>query len=547
VSEEDLHPASVMEAIADAQPEAPALRSGGVTRSWSEFENRAARFASALAAAGIERFAGVGLYLRNSNEYLEAHHGIYKARCVPVNVNYRYLEDELAYLLRDAGCEALVFHSDLADRVERVHPRVPGLKLLVRVNDGPPSGCAGFEYEALLAAHEPAARVRRSGDDPYLFYTGGTTGMPKGMAMTVGARLSEPAVRIGAVSLGVIGEPTAYGPVIARALRDRGENVVSFPVAPLMHSTAMNASAIPTLLFGGCVVTSSAGKFVPDEVLGVAADCDVTTMTVGGDAMAKPLLLALEAAAAEGRPHDLSRLRVISSAGMAWSQEVKRGLFRQLPEVELVELYGSTEGLAAMSRVRARDALGPVPTFEPVPGMKLLREDGTEVAAGTEEAGLVAFPVADEEHYHDDATKTAEVFRWIEGVRYAVPGDWGVIEPDGALRPIGRGAKVINSGGEKIFTEEVEGAIRELPDVIDCLVIGVPHERWGEQVTALVARVPGAQLSGDDVRAAVRATLADYKAPKRVTFVDEVPRHANSKADFVAARGIVAAAELADV
>lgn len=539
MSDLELHPASVLEAITDVQPDALALWSDVGHRTWAELDERAARFSAALEAGGVRRFASVGLMMRNSNEYLEAHHGIYKSRCVPVNVNYRYQGEELAYLLDDCECEVLLFDRSFAPLITEMRDRLAGLRLLICVEDGQPAedGGESMEFEALLAAHDPAPRRPRSEDDPYLFYTGGTTGMPKGMAMKVGARLTEGAVRLAVETLRLPPSIKAYGPGAASLLAERGERPRSLSAAPLMHSTAINASAIPTLMFGGTVVTCRTRSFSPRITLEAAAAAEATSITIGGDAMAKPLLFELEADLERKEPLKLDSLKVIVSSGMAWSQEVKRGLMANLPAVEIFELYGTTEGLMGTLHASHPDELSVVPSFTPAEGVKLIDDRGREVDRG--ERGLVAFPVPDSEHYHRDQAKSEETFRWIDGVHYAVPGDWGVIEPDGRLRPIGRGAKVVNTGGEKVFTEEVEAIIREVPGVIDCLVLGVPSERWGEEVTALVASVPSAGLTGQQVMDQVRERLADYKVPKSVLFTGEIPRHANSKADFEAARALL--------
>jgi fatty-acyl-CoA synthase len=310
----------------------------------------------------------------------------------------------------------------------------------------------------------------------------------------------------------------------------------------MMHGTGLNVLAMPTLMFGGCVVTTAAHKFDPAQALEVMARESVTSIAVAGDAMAKPLLAAIDAGrGAEDEPWNLQELRAIVSSGMGWGHAVMRGFLRALPHVALHEIFGATEAAMATRTVRhPTDIESAVPKFDPVPGLKLLREDGTEIPEQTGEPGLIAVPTEHGRHYHRDPVKTASVFRLIDGVLHAVPGDMGVFERDGSLRPIGRGSSVINTGGEKVFPDEVENVIRELPQILDCVVVGVPHARWGQQVTAVVSVRPGAIVTETDVRTAVRDSLADYKTPKSVLTVPEVPRHANGKPDFTEVHRLLA-------
>lgn len=530
------HPASVLEAIAERQPQRTALVDGDIQRSWAELDDRSARFAAALTTAGVRRFAPVGLLLRNCAAFLEAHVGTLKARRVPINVNHRYLEDELALVLNDCGCEAVVVHGAFADVLAGAAPRVPTLRLIAVVADADsgtrPQGFA--DYEELLAAHEPAAPIERDPRDPGLFYTGGTTGTPRAVASAIGMRVSPAAVLLSARALDLPGPPQRYSPEVAQQLRDDGLDLRGLPLAPMMHGTGLNVLAMPTLLFGGCVVTTSSPRFEPDEVLHLMRGERVTTIAIAGDVMAKPLLAALEAGPAErDEASEPPALRSVLSAGMALGHETMRGLLRVLPGTALFEIFGATEAVMGTRTVRSPEALvSPVPTFDAVPGLKLLDADGVPIDAAPGASGLIAVPTADDKRYYGDPAKTAAVFRTIDGVRYAVPGDVGALEPDGRLRPIGRGSAVVNTGGEKVFPDEVENVLREVPGVLDCLVVGVAHPRWGQQVTAVASLQPGATVTEADLRAGVRAALADYKVPKRVLIVETVPRHANGKGDL---------------
>ena len=539
------HPASVLEAIADAQPELPALVHGDLRRSWAAFDERASRFAAALGAAGVRRFGPVAMYLRNCPEFLEAHCGALKARCVPININHRYLEDELALVLNDSCCEAVVVHRSFIAVLARVVERVPSLRLIAVVEDAPGDVPHRFtRYEDLLAAHQPASPIKRLPNDPGMFYTGGTTGTPRAVATSIGLRVSGPAVRAAAQALDLPRIPTAYTPEFARWLRSEASPLRSLPLAPLMHGTGLNVLSMPTLMFGGCVVTPSAPQFDAGAALELIARESVTSIAIAGDVMAKPLLDALDRG--RGAAHarwDLPCLRAIISSGMAWGHEVMRGLLRALPNVALHEIFGATEAAMATRTVRQPDEIASrTPTFDPVPGLRLMREDGTEIEAGTGEPGLIAVPTDEGRHYHRDVARTASVFRLIDGVRHAVPGDMGALEPDGRLRPIGRGSSVINTGGEKVYPDEVENVIRGLSKVLDCLVIGAPDAHWGKRVCAVVSTRGIAAVTEAEVRSAVRGSLADYKVPKRVLVVPEVPRHANGKVDVGAVGRLLRAA-----
>lgn len=534
-SENLTHPATLLESIADSQPGMPALVHGETRRTWSAFDDRSARLATALTDMGVPIAGVVGIYMRNNNELVETYCAALKMRATPININYRYLDDELVHLLLDSNCRALVFHAEFATRVARIRHRLPGLQALVMVGDGPMPVSSAVAYEHAITKYEPAERIHRPISDPSMTYTGGTTGLPKAVTAQIGARVSESSVRLSAEALQVPTQPTEFGAATATRLRQDGHSIVSVPLSPMMHATSLNVVAVPTLLFGGCVVTSTDTSYRPNAVLDLLNLEAATATVLVGDAMAKPFLGALIDRRANGVDFSLPALRAIVSSGMAWGAETMNSLLDCLPHVVLHELLGATEALMGSRTIRAGDAVSRTPRFVPVSGLKVLRPDDTEVPAGTGEPGLIAAPVPEDRHYQGDGAKTASVFRRVSGVRYAITGDWGTVDADGQLCPIGRGSTVINTGGEKVFPEEVEQVIRGLPTVIDCVVVGRPSERWGETVVALVSLSSGSACTEESIIAAVRERLSGYKIPRLVRLVQTIPRHPNAKIDYGAA------------
>jgi fatty-acyl-CoA synthase len=535
----EMHFATVWESIADAQPDVPAIVHGSTTRTWREYDERAARFAAALTAAGLGPDSKVGLYLYNSNEYLEAQFGGFKARAVPVNVNYRYLDDELWYLLDNADAEALVFHTSLGDRVARVLPRLPKLRLLIGVDDGAPEDgtvVAGAQpFEDVLAAQGPMERIRRREDDIYMLYTGGTTGMPKGVMYAMGG-LTASFVEAGfpLINAAAPTDAAEVAPLVVEAAQ-RGERIISIPACPLMHGTGVWLGTFIPHLIGGTVVTLESRSLDPDELLREVERHRVSALAIVGDAFSKPILRALDEAKAAGRPYDTSSLRTIISSGVMWTAEVKEALLERMEQLVLVDAIGSTEGSMGIS-ITVKGLPPSTAKFDQMPTTKVFTDDGREVQPGSGEIGMVAAGGNVPLGYFKDPEKSARTFRVIDGVRYSFPGDHATVNEDGSLTLLGRGSQVINTGGEKVFPEEVEEAIKRVPAVDDCLVVGLPDERFGEAVTAVVSLTSGATADEAAIITEVKQHLAGYKAPKRVIFVAQVPRAPNGKADYRSAR-----------
>ncbi|CAN5613162.1 acyl-CoA synthetase [soil metagenome] len=548
------HFATVWESVADAVGEQTAIVQGEVRRTWRDFEDRAARLAAAYAEAGVGPGSKVAQYLYNSPEYLESYFAALKGRAVPVNVNYRYLDDELLHLLEDSEAEVLVFHTSLADRVTRVRGRATGVKLWISVDDGPPTeGDAAGEavvvdgavgMEEAIAGHQPAPRIERSPDDLTMTYTGGTTGLPKGVMSHIGPGVSA----ILSSAPPIVGEAPLTDPAdvapFARRFADEGRRLVGLPACPLMHATGMSIGTYPSLTFGGTIVLLDHRGLDVEEVWDLVEREHVLSLTLVGDAFARPLLHGLDRARAEGRERDLSSLLIILSSGAMFSTEVKAGLCDHLTSVLVLDFIAATEGTMGTS-LSSRDVPAVTGRFSPAPGVKVFADDDREVEAGSGEGGIVAVPGAIPVGYFHDQAKTERTFREIDGVRYSFPGDWAIVEADGSLTLLGRGSQCINTGGEKVFPEEVEEALKRHPMVEDSLVFGVPDERFGQRVVAVASVAPGVHPAsieggGPAIVDSLRDQLSSYKLPRQLVLVDEVPRAPNGKADYPRAKALFA-------
>jgi fatty-acyl-CoA synthase len=531
----DWHFADIFESVCDALPERTVLIQGDRRLTWREFDDRAARLAAAFIDAGLTTNSKVASYLYNCNEYNEGVYATFKMRGVPVNVNYRYLEDELVYLLDNSDAEALLFHGSLGERVAKVIDRAPKVKLWVQVDDGTPRHDFAVGYEDLIAEFDPMPRIPRSGDDLYFLYTGGTTGMPKGVMW----RHEDLFGVLGEGTYPLVGkvrpDTSAETGAIAKELVDAGTNAVHLPASPLMHGTGA-FSSFQALFLGAAVVTLVGRHFDPHELWEAVQRERVTQMAIVGDAFAKPMLRALEEAEARGEPYDMSSLVMIISSGVMWSAEIKQEMMSRGQFVCLDSL-GSSEGVGFAGSISTPGGEPKTARFTIGPRTKVFTEDEKEVVPGSGEVGRLAvggnLPVG----YYKDPEKSAATFPTINGERWSVPGDFASVETDGTINLLGRGSVVINSGGEKVFPEEVEEAVKRHPAVADCLIVGVPDERFGEAVTAVVALRGGIDASADDLLGALEA-LARYKRPRRVVFVDEVTRGPNGKADYRWAKSI---------
>jgi 3-oxocholest-4-en-26-oate---CoA ligase len=525
----DWNLATAFESVCDALPDRIALIQGDRRVSWRSFDERAARTAAAFSAAGLKPGAKVASYLYNCNEYTEALYGTFKMRGVPVNVNYRYLEDELVYLLDNSDAEALLFHGSLGDQVAKIRDRAPLVKLWIQVDDGSPRQEFAVEYEDLLARHEPMDRIERSGDDLYFLYTGGTTGMPKGVMWRNADLFS--VLGDGAYPLVGLTRPDTMAEVgtLAKSLVDAGANRVHLPASPLMHGTGAFTS-FQALFLGSGLVTLVGRHFDAHELWETVQRERVTQMAIVGDAFAKPMLRALEEAEAKGIPYDVSSVELIISSGVMWSAEVKHGLMRRGAFV-CYDSLGSSEGVGFAGSISVPGSEQKTAKFTIGTHTKVFTDNGVEVVPGSGEVGRLAVGGNIPLGYYKDEEKSDATFLVIDGSRWSVPGDFAGVEADGTITLLGRGSAVINSGGEKIYPEEVEESVKMHPAVADCLVVGVPDERFGEAVTAVVSLRPGEQATPEELGAAMES-LARFKRPRRFVIVDKVVRGPNGKADY---------------
>jgi acyl-CoA synthetase (AMP-forming)/AMP-acid ligase II len=518
----------VWEAVADALPDAPATSHGGVRRSWRETDRRSDGVAAWLLSLGAPRQSTVAQYLYSCPEYVEALFACFKASFAPVNTNYRYTADELAYLWGNAGCVAVVFHGAFVERIEelRAKGQVDQVRGWLWVDDGSapcPAWATPYEDAAAMAGEgRTVAPEGRSGDDLYLLYTGGTTGMPKGVMW----RQDDLFASLNATAPVRHPEDGTLEDVRA-ALTKPG--IVSVPCAPLMHGTGA-FTIFATLSSGGCCATLTKRSFDPVELLDLIQAEKVKSLAIVGDAFAKPILAALDA---EPDRWDISSLRVITSSGVMWSQQTKQGLLRHNPRLILVDSLGSSEAIGmAQSVSTADDGAAGTASFKLGPNTAVITEDGRHVEPGSGERGRVALKGRGPLGYYKDEAKTAATFQVVDGVRWSIPGDWAEVLEDGTLKLLGRGSVCINTGGEKVFPEEVEEALKTHPAVLDAVVVGVPDERFGEAVTAMVEPRAGQSVDEHEVIAHVREHLAAYKAPRRVLLVDTIGRAANGKVDY---------------
>ncbi len=528
----EMHFATVWEKISDAQPDAAALICKDTVRSWKEYENRAARVAGFLDQQGHGPDAKIGLYLHNCNEYLEAQFGIMKMRGVAINVNYRYRKEELVYLLDNADCEALVYQACYASQIDAIREQLPNIKTFIRIADESNELMSGdIEFEQLIEQTEPMPRIKRSVDDIYMLYTGGTTGMPKGVMYPMGQMTA--ALTLGWGMLGGLEDIPATPEALAAtsaAATESGNQLVSLTTCPLMHGTGMWIGSMIPHMMGGAVITIPELGLNPELMWQEVTRNKASFVVIVGDAFAKPLLNELNKAKDEGSAHDISSVKAIMSSGVMWSSEVKEGLLEH-NDMSLIDAMGSTEGSMGTS-IASRGNVSQTAKFAMNESVKVFNENDEEVEPGSGEMGLLGTPGNIPIGYYKDPQKSAETFREIDGIRYSFPGDFATVEADGSITLLGRGSKCINTAGEKVFPEEVEEAIKKDSAIFDCLVVGLPDEKFGQRVVAVASFKEGREVDESTLREGTRVHLAGYKLPKQIFFVPTVQRAANGKADY---------------
>ncbi|HVB93150.1 MAG TPA: acyl-CoA synthetase [Acidimicrobiales bacterium] len=530
--------ADLFEAAVDAYPDREYLVANGVRRTYAEMESRANRLAHHLAAQGIGPGDHVGIYAYNSVEWVETAWAVFKLRAVWININYRYVKEELRYLLTNADLVALVHQREFSPLVAALLPDLPDLRHVIVVEDGsdaPDPSPAAVAYEDALAAHSPARDFGpRSGEDTYILYTGGTTGMPKGVVWhhkdvfyALGGG-TDPITNTRIEDPSQMAEKGAGGPL------------TFLPVAPLMHGATQ--WAVMGQSFVGSKIVLMA-KFDPHQVWSLVETEKVNSVMITGDAMGKPLIESLNDV---GTTHDLSSLFAVVSSAALFSAPVKDQFFAHLPDIMITDAIGSSEGgNNGMSVVTpGHTAMKSGPTVHLLGETVVFDEDLNPVEPGSGVIGKIARSGDIPQGYYNDPKKTAEVFMKVRGTRYVMPGDFATVEADGSITLLGRGSIVINSGGEKIFPEEVESAVRSHPDVMDAIVCGAPDERWGQTVAAIIQpRVGHEAPSLESIQEHCRSTIAGYKLPRRLHVVETVERSPSGKPDYTWATAIVTAGE----
>ncbi|MDD9371668.1 MAG: acyl-CoA synthetase, partial [Acidimicrobiales bacterium] len=493
------------------------LVADGRRRTYAEMDARANRLAHHLADQGIGPGDHVGIYGVNSVEWIESLWAIFKLRAVWININYRYVADELSYLFANADLTALIHDAAFTERVDGVTEHMPRLRHRLVI---------GGDFEDALADGSPERDFApRSGDDRYIIYTGGTTGMPKGVVW----RHEDVLFALGGGIDILSGERATKPEDLAERGREMGFALTFLPIAPLMHG-ATQWAVMGQSFMGHRVVLMS--QFDADEVWRLVEAEKVNSLMMTGDAMARPLIEALDDEPSKSR--DLSSLLSVSSTAAVFSPSLKDQYLEQFPNAVLIDAIGSSEGGANGVIVveKGKTAMAGGPTVAPVSGTVVLGDDLCPVEPGSGVVGRVArtgdIPIG----YFHDPVKTAETFVEVDGTRYVIPGDMAVVEADGSVTLLGRGSQSINSGGEKIYPEEVEAAVKSHPAVYDAVVVGVPDERWGQRVAAVVQPRDGMVPELESVQQHCRTKIAGYKVPREMHVVGMMQRSPSGKADY---------------
>jgi acyl-CoA synthetase (AMP-forming)/AMP-acid ligase II len=521
--------ADLFESVVDAIPDREAIVCGERRLTYHQLDERANRLAHALERRGIGRGDHVGCYMHNGTEFLETMLACFKLRAVPININFRYVEDELRYLFRDADLVGLVHHREFGPRARAARDAMKGRRALLHVEDGSGAETDAEEYEAVLVASSPARGFpERSPDDLFIIYTGGTTGMPKGVMWR-----HEDLFFAGMSGGNPMGQPAKRPEDVAEVAKT-GSGAAIMPAPPLIHGAAQLGCFIAFWLGNRVVLVP---RWRPHEVWRIVEREKVVSMSLVGDAMARPLAEALHE---PGARYDTSSLFVMSSAGAILSDAVKQQLEAKIPQLVIIDSWGASE-----TGYQGNAAAGSSPDkgfrFQLNERNAVLDEDLEPVPPGSGVVGTLAqrghIPLG----YYNDPEKTARTFVVQGGVRWVLPGDRATVDADGTIRIFGRGSVCINSGGEKIYPEEVEAALKSHPDVFDAVVVGVPDPRWGQRVAAVVQARGGCRPTLDALAAHCREKVAAYKVPRELHLVDEMVRSPSGKADYPWARKLAEA------
>lgn len=527
--------ADIWESVVDAVPDrvsviVPNRFDGHHVFKFKEIDDRANRLAHTLQERGVRAGEHVGVYAYNGVEYVEAQWAAWKIRAVPINVNFRYVEDELSYLFDNADLVALIHGREFIPRISNVLKKCPQLHTCIAIEDGTDEDLSlinAISYTDALAQGSPERDFApRSGEDRYMIYTGGTTGMPKGVMWT-----QEDFFKATIGPLLTFGGPLPEHPSeIAEKAAETGGTLISYPIAPLMHGAAQWVSMFVQCA-GNALCLSASRKMNPDEVWDIIESERVVSITIVGDAQARPLLAALDT-----RERDLTSLFVIGSGGAILSPSTKAEIAQRLPHVMVLDSLGASE-TGYQGGSTGTDSQGR-PQFKFGEHTIVIGEDGHPTTPGDGTVGRLArsghLPLG----YYKDEEKTAATFPTIHGVRRVISGDMAIAEADGSITLLGRGSVSINSGGEKIYPEEVELVLKAHPSVFDVVVVGIPDERWGERVTAVVVPSEGLECELEQLVEHCKTRIASYKVPRALVTITEMVRSPSGKADYRWAKSV---------
>jgi len=524
----------ILDAISPVLPQdAPAFIHQNRVITWGESTKRTNNLARALIERGAKPGDKVAFYMRNRPEYMELLNACFKARLTHVNVNYRYKADEVFYIFDNSDAQTVVYGSEFRDIIEEIKPRLTKVQTFVEVNDGGEIASFAERYETLAnTGSGEKLDIKRSPDDLLFIYTGGTTGMPKGV-MWRHDDLREVQLAAGR-KLGPVPETMEQ---LVEALKLMGPQGCHLPACPLMHGTGL-LSSLGVIMAGGALVTLESPSLEADELWEAVDRNKVQTLAIVGDAFAKPMLRELDEKPGK---YNLSSITSIISSGVMWSTEVKRGLLKHIPQAIMTDSFGASEGIGFGASMMTKDGEIGTAKFQIGDRCKVFDEKEEPVEPGSGKPGIIAMAAPIPVGYYKDEKKTAETFRTIRGERYSIPGDWCTVEADGTLTLLGRGSVCINTAGEKVYPEEVEEVLKTHPAVEDALVVGLPDEKWGQAVTGIVKLAHGHSFDEAAIRAHVREKLAGYKTPKRILLGTTIPfRAPNGKADY---KGVTAFAK----
>ena len=529
----EFNAADIFEGVVDRVPEREAVVYGSTRLTYKELDARSNKAANALKKIGIKKGSHIGIYAFNCIEWLEIMLGAYKLCAIPININYRYVEEELKYLIDNADIEAIFYQKQFSTKLNNIKNDLPLLKDFVSINDGTDGSDIvenNLDFEGLIANEsESRLTVERSGDDQYILYTGGTTGMPKGVVW----RMEDVLMTLGGGIDAVTGEkyptPEAFAD---KCLQDQ---TVALALAPFMHGGAQWQS-FNSFFSGWKLVINDQASFDADYIWEIVAKEKVMNLTIMGDAMGRPLCDALPGALKKGL--DLSSLFVFSSTASVFSPSIKDTILEYLPNLFLIDAVGSSETGATGVNIHTKDGKlkdsGGGPKFTKPNFSEILNLDTLEIIQpdDTDTIGYLArkghVPIA----YYKDEEKSKKTFIEVNGERYSIPGDMAKYEEDGQMTLLGRGSVSINSGGEKIFPEEVEMALKAHPNVFDCLVVGVKDEKWGQKVVAVIQRRDENDLFLDDLKESASKYIASYKMPKEIVFSEIIERAPSGKPNY---------------